>query len=44
MIMKKLVSMTMAMAMMAALFVACGDDGTDDETPPRCSDYRIGRR
>lgn len=28
MIMKKLVSMTMAMAMMAALFVACGDDGT----------------
>jgi len=34
MIMKKLVSMTMAMAMMAALFVACGDDGTDDETPP----------
>ena len=24
----------MAMAMMAALFVACGDDGTDDETPP----------
>ena len=32
--MKKLVSMTMAMAMMAALFVACGDDGTDDETPP----------
>ena len=26
--------MTMAMAMMAALFVACGDDGTDDETPP----------
>ena len=24
--MKKLVSMTMAMAMMAALFVACGDD------------------
>lgn len=26
MIMKKLVSMTMAMAMMAALFVACGDD------------------
>ena len=43
MIMKKLVSMTMAMAMMAALFVACGDDGTDDETP-RCSDYRIGRR
>ena len=42
MIMKKLVSMTMAMAMMAALFVACGDDGTDDETPP--PDYRIGRR
>lgn len=36
--------MTMAMAMMAALFVACGDDGTDDETPPRCSDYCIGRR
>ena len=29
MIMKKLVSMTMAMAMMAALFVACGYDGTD---------------
>ena len=24
----------MAMAMMAALFVACGDVGTDDETPP----------
>ena len=40
MIMKKLVSMTMAMAMMAALFVACGDDGTDDETPPA---LQIGR-
>ena len=41
--MKKLVSMTMAMAMMAALFVACGDDGTDDETPPpRWSVYWFG--
>lgn len=35
--MKKLISMIMAMAMTSALVVACGDNGTDDETPPPVS-------
>ena len=35
--MKKLISMVMAMAMTSALVVACGDNGTDDETPPPVS-------
>ena len=42
--MKKLISMIMAMSMISALSVACGDDGEDDNTPPpRCSDDYIGR-
>ncbi len=32
--MKKLISMIMAMSMISALSVACGDDGEDDNTPP----------
>lgn len=32
--MKRLVCMTVAMAMTASLFVACGDDGEDEKTPP----------
>ena len=32
--MKKLVCMTVAMAMTASLFVACKDDGEDEKTPP----------
>ncbi len=32
--MKKLVCMTVAMAMTASLFVACKDDGEDEQTPP----------
>lgn len=32
--MKKLISMIMAMSMISALSVACGDDDADDNTPP----------
>ena len=30
--------MTVAMAMTASLFVACGDDGEDEKTPPPRTD------